>query len=196
MGEAKGACKGASRLRFIYPLSLCSASPDLTHPRALFYLLFATPQSSRFRTNKCSIRMRNYTPNFSILPISSTGRRLLLVPIKVCGCLLYEVIKLEISFRLTDLVMTIVRAPANAALLRSLTVYVDKYLDQCGRQRICRRFLGRWKSKWLAGEYYKIELRVKKFDLTSRRRHRTCIPDFLRIHRVSEGEELLEGFIN
>ena len=40
----------------------------------------------------------------------------------------------EFDFRLTDLVAAVVRAPANAALLRSFTACVDKYLDQCGRR--------------------------------------------------------------
>jgi hypothetical protein len=83
-------CKG--RVSFevrLSPLSVCSAG-DLTHARRtlLLYLLFPTPQTPRFRTNKYSIRMRNYTPNFGILPISSMGRRPsipLSVRIKVCG---------------------------------------------------------------------------------------------------------------
>ena len=56
-------------------------------------------------------------------------------PVKgLWACLLQEFIKLRLAFRLTDLVAAVVRAPANAALLRSLAACVDKYLDQCGRR--------------------------------------------------------------
>jgi DNA polymerase alpha subunit A len=57
----------------------------------------------------------------------------------------------EIGFRLTDLVAAAVNAPANAALLRSLTACVDKYLDQCGRRWVdLSTIFGKMKVKTVA----------------------------------------------
>jgi len=65
--------------------------------------------------------------------------------------LLYEFIKLRLAFRLTDIIMAVVRAPANAALLRSLTACVDKHLDQCGRQWVdLSTIFGKMKVKMVA----------------------------------------------
>ena len=47
--------------------------------------------------------------------------------------------------------------------------------------------------KIIRAENEEINLKmIKKINLTSRRRRRTSIPNFLRIHRVSERKELLK----